>query len=152
MKIYRRWQQNSVLESLVPQKRGPKFKSRRKDITIENEVIHLRREYHLNRHEIAFILRSKSINISSSTIYNIFVRHDLNKLSKLKSGNINNNKRNNTRIIMLRSGELVHLDLHHLSHIFLIEHSNRDYYFLGAINGFRRIAWVERLDLKRRFF
>ena len=38
MKIYNRYKQNPKPESLIPQKRGPKYKTRRTDLRIEEKV------------------------------------------------------------------------------------------------------------------
>jgi hypothetical protein len=142
MKIYRRWQQNPVLSSLLPQKRAPKFKSRRTDINVENEVIALRK-LSLNRNEIVQFLRAKDIKISSSTVYNIFLRYGLNRLlHKNIKYKLSRNK--NNRIFISRSGELVHIDLHYLSSSMLIHSKNRAYYLVGLIDGYS--VW-----LKRRF-
>lgn len=49
MKIYHRYKQNPTYDSLVPQKRGPKYKTRRTDISIEERVLEIRRQG-LNRY------------------------------------------------------------------------------------------------------
>ena len=43
MKLYHRYRQNPIELSLLPQKRGPKFMTRRFDLEIENEILSLRR-------------------------------------------------------------------------------------------------------------
>jgi hypothetical protein len=43
MKVYHRYKQNPVELSLIPQKRGPKFKTRRFDLKIEEEIVSLRK-------------------------------------------------------------------------------------------------------------
>jgi hypothetical protein len=68
MKIYHRYQQNPVEASLLPQKRGPRFKTRRTDLAIEQKVLELG-QLGNNRYEIARILKSQAIEVSSSTIY-----------------------------------------------------------------------------------
>jgi len=56
MKLYHRYKQNPVIQSVVPQKRGPKFKTRRYDLDIEEKVVSLRKHGN-NRYEIREILR-----------------------------------------------------------------------------------------------
>ena len=93
LKIYNRYKQNPVSSMLVPQKRGPSFKFRRTDISVEDRVAVLRKQL-LNRYEIVNILLGEVIKISPSTVYNIFKRCGLNKLNcfyslpKIKSGQI----------------------------------------------------------------
>ena len=41
MKIYHRYKQNPVEQSLIPQKRGPKFRKRRFDLKIEEKIVSL---------------------------------------------------------------------------------------------------------------
>ncbi|MCL2039333.1 MAG: hypothetical protein FWG85_02760, partial [Bacteroidetes bacterium] len=110
LKIYHRWKQNPDMSSLVPQKRGSIFATRRVDLQIEDEVVSLRKLC-LNRYDICRVLKNKDIQISSSTIYNIFSRNGLNKLERVKSANPNFS--NSKKIIMSKSGELLHIDLHH---------------------------------------
>ena len=129
-KIYHRWKQDPDMSSLVPQKRGPRFATRRTDLQIENEVVLLRKSF-LNRYTISRVLKNKAITISSSTVYNIFMRNGLNKLERVKSETPNFNK--SKKIIMLKSGELVHIDLHHLTSSITIINNNQLYYLLGLL-------------------
>jgi len=59
-------------------------------------------------------------------------------------------KVNNNKIIMSRSGELVHIDLHHLASSITIVNNNKPFYLLGLLDGYSRIAWVE-VYAKRSF-
>ena len=68
---------------LLPQKRGPKFSTRRIDMSIENRVVELRKLF-LSRQTIAHILRNEGVKISEGAIYNILKRNNLNKLKKIK--------------------------------------------------------------------
>jgi len=102
MRIYHRYQANPVPASLVPQRRGPKYKTRRTDLAIENIVIELRKLGN-NRYEIVEILQTKNILISASTVYNICRRYGLNKLSTQA-------KQERKQIIMKTIGELGHID------------------------------------------
>jgi transposase InsO family protein len=141
MKIYHRYKENPNESMLVPQKRGPKFKSRRTDVAIEEKVISLR-ELGNNRYEIVQMLKSQNIGLSPSTVYNICRRYGLNRLNKKQ-------KIERRKIIMERIGELVHIDCHQLSKGITIVDANKTYYLLGLIDDCSRIAWVEVLENKK---
>jgi transposase InsO family protein len=141
MKVYHRYKANPVESSLVPQKRGPKYKTRRTDVSIEEKVLK-HRESGNNRYEIAQLLKFESIVLSPSTVYNICKRHGLNKLKQKQ-------KQERRKIIMERIGELVHIDCHQLSKGTTIAQPDKTYYLLGLIDGYTRIAWVEVLEEKK---
>lgn len=139
LKIYRRYQQEKSLESLLPQKRGPKYKTRRTDINIEKNVIYWREKGN-SRYEIHQILSEqlKEFAPSPSCIYNICKRYGLNKLKKQQ-------KQIRRKIIMQRAGELAHIDCHYLSKGITI----KDYpklYLVAVIDGYSRIAWAEVIE------
>jgi hypothetical protein len=71
MKIYHRYKQNPVEASLLPQKRGPKFKIRRTDLKVEQKVLELR-QLGNSRYEIKY-----SNQLSPSTVYNICRKYGL---------------------------------------------------------------------------
>ena len=100
---------------------------------------------YLNRSEILLILRKAGIVVSSTTIYNVFKRNNLNKLLKLDKEKIIIPK----RILMSYSGELLNVDLHQLPKGITIQNSNHTYYLLGLVDGYSRVAWVEVLDSKK---
>ncbi len=106
MKIYHRYKQNPVLSSVIPHKRGPKYKTRRYDLSIEEKIVSLRRLGN-NRYEIRDILQSRQEQPvpSATTIYNICKRHGLNRLTKTE-------KEAKRKIIMEKAGELVYIDCH----------------------------------------
>jgi transposase InsO family protein len=140
MKVYHRYKQNPVMESLVPMKRGPKYKSRRTDLEIESKIIELRNQGN-NRYEINRILQdSKVSSPSPSTIYNILRRNGLNRLSKPM-------REAKRKIIMSRIGELLHVDCHDLSRGISIDGGK--YYLLGIIDDYSRIAWAEVIENKK---
>ena len=62
MKIYHRYQANPCPESLLPQKRGPKYQTRRTDIEVEKMIIELR-QLGNNRYNIKQILKKKYANL-----------------------------------------------------------------------------------------
>lgn len=143
LKYYGRYKQSGGdVSSLIPQKRGPKFKSRRTDESIERMVLE-EREKGCNRYEINHILRSKlkDKTPSASCIYHILKRYGKNKLSKP----MQEEKR---RIIKEKAGELGHLDCHHLSRD-TIAGDNNKYYIVCLIDSCTRVAWAEVVeDLK----
>jgi len=141
MKIYHRYKQTPDISSLVPQKRGPRFKTRRTDLFTEQEVISLRNKG-LNRYEIVSILKQQNIILSPSTIYNICKRYKMNKLHTPQ-------KQNKRKIIMERIGQLVHIDCHNLNRGILIDAPKKDMYLLGIIDDYSRLAWVELIENKK---
>jgi len=78
----------------------------------------------------------------STTIYNIFKRHGLNKLTPVE-------KQEKRKIIMKRIGELVHIDCHQLSKGITISELGKTYHLLGLIDDYSRLAWVEVLEDKK---
>ena len=138
-KYYNRYRQGRSDGSLLPLKRGPRWKSRRTLPFIEEKVLELRRKG-INRYEIYAILLPvlKSHTPSPSTIYAITRRHDLNRLTKP----MQETKR---RIIKSRAGELGHLDSHHLSKD-LIVGSRQRYYLVSLVDSCTRLAWAEVVD------
>jgi hypothetical protein len=142
MKIYHRYKQNPVELSLIPQKRGPRFKTRRFDLKIEEEIISLRKLGN-NRYEIRAILLSKNLPAPCpTTIYNICKRYGLNRLTQVE-------KQEKRKIIMKRIGELVHIDCHQLSKGITISDPGKTFHLLGLIDDYSRLAWVEVLEDKK---
>ncbi|MFN5352138.1 MAG: integrase core domain-containing protein [Alphaproteobacteria bacterium] len=138
-KYYNRYLQDQSFESLLPKRRGPKWKSRRVLPEIEQKVVE-QRQKGINKYEIYAILKPilKEKTPSPSTIYRISKRNNLNKLNvKMKE-----EKR---KIIKEKLGELGHLDCHYLSKDLIIGDGKR-YYLLGLIDDASRIAWVEVID------
>ncbi len=142
MKIYHRYLANPCPESLLPQKRGPKYQTRRTDIEVENMIIELRKLGN-NRYNIKQILKKKYANLapSETTIYNICKRNNLNRLRKTE-------KEEKRRIIMSKIGELAHIDLHQIPKGITIAEPNKTYYLLGVIDDYTRLCWLELLDDK----
>lgn len=142
MKIYHRYLANPCPESLLPQKRGPKYQTRRTDIEVEKMIIELR-QLGNNRYNIKQILKKKYANLapSETTIYNICKRNNLNRLRKTE-------KAEKRRIIMSKIGELAHIDLHQISKGITIAEPNKTYYLLGVIDDYTRLCWLELLDDK----
>jgi hypothetical protein len=159
MKIYHRYKQNpNEMSSVLPQKRGPKYTTRRIDLKTEERIIELRKLGN-NRYEIYNILKSdinnnidndingnNNITInkipSPTTIYNVFKRHNLNRLNKEE-------KQEKRKIVMKKAGELVHIDIHQLSKGITIKEPNNIYYLLGIIDDYSRLIWIEVLENKK---
>jgi hypothetical protein len=143
MKIYHRYKANPDESMLVPQKRGPKYKTRRTDLSIEEKVLKYRK-FGNNRYEIVQLLKSERIEISPSTVYNICKRYGENKLNQVQK----EGRRRIIRIIMEKIGELVHIDCHQLPKGTVIG-VDKTIYLLGMIDGCTRIVWVEVLENKK---
>ena len=138
-KYRNRYRQTESADSLLPRKRGPKWKSRRTLPFIEQQVLELRRQG-INRYEIYAILQPtlRSHTPKPSTIYAITQRHGLNRLNPPQ-------RQAKRRIIKARAGELGHLDAHHLSKD-LIVGAKRRHYLVCLIDACTRLAWAEVVD------
>lgn len=139
LKYYNRYKQSGKDSDLLPQKRGPKYKTRRPIQFIENKVIELRKKGN-SRHEIVSILKPSlhKFTPSASGVYNICKRHGLNRLTpKMKV-----NKR---KIIKEKMGELGHIDCHYLSKSIIRGHS-RKLYLVCIIDDYSRLAWAEVVE------
>jgi hypothetical protein len=143
MKIYHRYKAEPNLLSLLPQKRGPKYRVRRIDLQTEEEIIALRKLGN-SRYEIQSILRDrqKSFVPGATSIYYICKKYGLNKLKQPE-------KQERRKMIMSRIGELVHIDCHQLSKGITIADADKTYYLLGMLDGYSRTAWVEVLEDKK---
>lgn len=139
LKYYHRWRQHGRDEDLLPQRRGPKWKTRRPDAAIEAEVTALR-ERGMNRYEITHVLKPRlgRATPSPSGVYNILRRHGVNRLRPPMQAN-------RCRIIKTKAGELGHVDTHHLSKC-LITGESRHRYLVCVVDSCTRIAWAEVID------
>ena len=136
LKYYNRFRQMGRETALLPQKRGPKWKSRRPLAYIEQKVIEERRKG-INRYEIYAILkpRLKSHTPSPSGIYNICKRYQLNRLTTSM-------KAVKRKIIKERAGELGHIDCHYLTKDMILNDATR-YYVVCILDDYTRLAWAE---------
>ena len=139
LKYYNRFKQSGNELDLLPQKRGPKWKTRRPIPFIENKVKELRLKGN-NRYEIVSILqpRLKKHTPSPSGVYNIIRRQGLNRLKPKMQAE----KR---KIIKEKAGELAHLDTHYLNKG-IITGDNKRYYLVCVIDSCTRIAWAEIIE------
>lgn len=139
LKYYNRYKQSGKPQDLLPQKRGPRYKSRRFLPYIEQKVIE-QRHLGLNRYEIHHVLQKtlKNNTPSASGIYQIFKRNNLNKLKPKM-------KKSKRQIIKEKAGELGHVDTHHLSKDLVLADRKRRY-LVCLIDSCTRIAWAEVVD------
>lgn len=136
LKYYNRFKQSGMDIDLLPQKRGPKYKSRRPLAFIENKVTELREKGN-NRYEIVNILRPrlKGHTPSPSGVYNILKRNGMNRPAPV----MNKNKR---RTIKQRAGEMGHIDAHYLSKS-IVKDQSRKRYLVCVVDDCTRLAWAE---------
>lgn len=139
LKYYNRYKQSGKASDLLPQKRGPKWKTRRPLPYVEQKVKELRLKG-MSRYEIVNVLkpRLKNSTPSPSGVYNIFRRYNLNRLQPQMTAN-------RRKIIKDKAGELGHMDCHHLSKC-LIRNENQRRYLVCVVDSCTRIAWAEVVD------
>ncbi|MEO9885152.1 MAG: integrase core domain-containing protein [Balneola sp.] len=136
LKYYNRFKTTGDLASVLPGKRGPRWKSRRTPGFIEHKVL-AERAKGCNRYEIFNILVPllQTHTPKPSTIYAICRRNGVNRLTKSM-------KHSKQRIIKTKAGELGHIDTHYLAKGIITGDTSR-YYLLGLIDSCTRLAWVE---------
>jgi IS30 family transposase len=139
LKYYNRYKQNGNYQDLAPQKRGPKYKTRRPVKFIENKVIELRKKGN-SKLEIVNILKPSlhKFTPSPSGVYNICKRYGLNRLTVKM-------KQNKRKIIKERMGQLGHIDCHHLSKS-IIRGQSRKLYLVCVLDDYSRVAWAEVVE------
>lgn len=140
LKYYGRYRQSGKSWDLLPQKRGPKFKSRRPCEELEKKVIELRKRGN-NKYEIASIISEQKDNtfkLSASGVYNICKRYGLNRMRPEM-------KEQKRKIIKERMGQLGHIDTHYLSkHI--IRNQTQKLYIIAIVDDYSRVAWAEIIE------
>ena len=136
LKYYNRFHVSGKDDDLLPQKRGPKWKSRRPVQYVENKVVELR-ELGINRYEIVSLLRPKlkQFTPSPSGVYNIFKRYDMNILTPKM-------KKEQRKIIKEKAGELGHIDCHYLAKDIVKDEKER-LFLIAIMDDATRITWVE---------
>lgn len=142
IKYYHRYQEQQNDIALLPCKRGPKYILRRVvSEEVEKEIVRLRQQKGLNRYEIKQELEKLNLAKvpSSSTIHNIFKKHNINRLDKEMKGN---SKKEKQRIIKEHAGELGHIDCHYLPRN-IIENDNKRYYLIALMDDASRIVFVK---------
>lgn len=141
-KYYNRYKNSKKIDDFLPQKRGPKWASRRPELHIEEKVLTERRKG-LNKYEIYKVLLPQlgDRTPSPSGIYNILVRNNMNRLKHPQ-------KEEKRKIIKTKAGELGHVDCHYLAKD-LIVGTNQRSYLLCVIDSYTRLAWTELIyDIK----
>lgn len=140
LKYYNRFKNSGGdINQLLPQKRGPKFRTRRPIKYIENKVIELRNIGN-NRYDIHNMLKPvlKRHTPSPSGVYNILVRYNLNKLTPVM-------KKEKRKIITKKAGELAHVDCHYLDST-LVKENKSKLYLVAVVDDCTRITWVEVVE------
>jgi transposase InsO family protein len=134
-KYYNRFLQSGGSEAeLIPQRRGPRWKTRRMAAEVEDIVLQ-ERARGLNRYEIHAILCQRVAPAPSvSAIYRAMVRHGVNRRPKAVE-----EKR---RIIKTAIGELGHADLHRLSRDIFLHPPAQEVHVLSVIDACSRLAWA----------
>lgn len=137
LKYYNRFKSSGDTKDLLPQKRGPKWRTRRALGYVERKVIDLREKGN-NKYEISCILRPKLKQFapSPSGVYNIIKRHGMNRLTPKM-------QKSKRKIIKQKAGELAHIDTHYLPKGVVRSEPNKRYYLYGIIDSCTRVAWVE---------
>lgn len=131
-KYYNRYLRGGESE-LLPQRRGPKWKTRRMPADLEALVLEARRRG-LNRYEIHAILRDEGKIVSPSAIYRSLVRAGLNRLTPPMV-------KEKRRIIKEKLGELGHVDLHRLPRDAVLAAPEADVHVVCVIDSCSRLAW-----------
>ena len=140
LKYYGRYRNSGGdMAALAPQKRGPKWKTRRTPAEIEALVL-AEREKGCNRHEIHSILLSQigAAAPAPSTIYAILKRHGKNRLSPPM-------KQEKRKIIKQKAGELGHMDCYHLARDTIMG-ERRNLYLVCVLDDCTRLAWAEAVE------
>ena len=141
-KYYNRYLRSGSEIDLLPQRRGPKWKTRRMPAAIEAEVIAQRR-LGLNRYEIYAVMReSRQQAPSPSAIYRAFVRHGVNR----RTPPMLEEKR---RIIKDKLGELGHVDLHQLARDCFLRPPSAPAYVISLVDSCSRLGWAEVVASKK---
>ena len=138
-KYYGRYRQSADPAHLLPQKRVPKWHTRRPDAIIQEAVI-AERKKGLNRYEIYALLLPifGDKTPSFSGIYNILRYHNMNRLSQPQ-------KEEKRKIIKEYAGQMGHIDAYHISGNIIPGKAKR-YYLVGLIDDCTRIAWAELVE------
>jgi len=140
LKYYGRYRNSGFdTAALAPQKRGPKWKTRRTPADVEALVL-AEREKGCNRHEIHSILPGQigAAAPAASTIYAILKRYGKNRLSPPM-------KEEKRKIIKQKAGELGHMDCYHLARD-TIPGERRSLYLVCVLDDCTRLAWVEAVE------
>lgn len=140
LKYYNRFKQSGGdVTSLLPQKRGPRYKTRRADVVMEEQVKELRQRGS-NRYEIADVLKKQhgAKALTPSGVYKVLRRLGMNLL-KPKQREV---KR---KIIKERMGQLGHIDTYYLSK-YIITGQVSKLYMVAVMDDYSRVTWAEVIE------
>jgi transposase InsO family protein len=155
IKYYNRYKDSNYTKDLLllPQKRGPRYSTKRILPELENKIVDLRIKNKLNKFEIhkelkSFIAQKKDTSKGSeeniknccvTTVYNVLKKHNLNKL---KPGM---QKQKVEKIVKENLGDMGHIDCHYLPRN-IIRNDNNRYYLVGIMDDCSRLIWVDVVD------
>lgn len=137
LKYYNRFKQSGGdVTSLLPQKRGPRYRTRRADLKIEEQVKQLREKGN-NRYEIADVLKKRQGEsvLSPSGVYKVLKRLDMNRLHQKQ-------REEKRKIIKDRMGQLGHIDTYYLSKYIIAGEVSR-LYVVAVMDDYSRVTWAE---------
>ena len=140
LKYYNRYRQSACdVTSLQPQKRGPRYKTRRTDLHIESQVKELRVAGN-NRYEIADILKKRygESVLSASGVYSVLRRLQMNRLTVKE-------KQVKRKIIKERMGQLGHIDTYYLSKYIITDKVSK-LYVVAVMDDYSRVTWAEVVE------
>lgn len=140
LKYYNRFKQSGGnVTSLLPQKRGPRYRTRRADLQIEEQVKELR-EKGSNRYEIADVLHKKHENkaLTPSGVYKVLRRLGMNRLHQKQ-------REAKRKIVKERMGQLGHIDTYYLSKYILTGQVSK-LYVVAVMDDYSRVTWAEVIE------
>lgn len=140
LKYYNRFRQSGCdVTSLQPQKRGPRYKTRRTNLAIENQVKELRGRGN-NRYEISDILKKEygKAVLSPSGVYSVLRRLQMNRLTVKE-------KQVKRKIIKERMGQLGHIDTYYLSKYIITDKVSK-LYMVAVMDDYSRVTWAEVVE------
>jgi hypothetical protein len=139
LKYYHRWKdEGGTPSSLLPHKRGPKWKTRKTLPYIEKLVLH-HRKLGNSRQEIVELLRHQlSKPLSPSGVYNVCKRYGMNRLNKTQ-------KSSKRKIVKTLLGELGHIDCHYLPKGICADSDSR-YFLVALLDDTSRLTYSVVVD------
>lgn len=140
LKYYNRFKQSGGDVTLLqPQKRGPRYRTRRADLHLEEQVRELR-EKGSNRYEIADILKKRDAGkaLSPSGVYKVLRRLGMNRLRQSQ-------RQEKRKIIKERMGQLGHIDTYYLSK-YIITGEVSKLYVVAVMDDYSRVTWAEVIE------
>lgn len=136
-KYYERWAKSGKnINSLLPQKRGPK-PGQLKLLSKEEEriIVKIHRKLHANEFEIYYLIEGYfKVHPSVSTIYRTIKRYPLNEKRKKAI----------KRYERKYPGELLHADTYSLAKTLIYE--RKKYYLFGLIDDCTRLCYVDMIN------